>query len=320
MTQRTTGDDFVLLFVYLGKRVPKYLVSNVRRCSTDFPKNKVILATDSKRSLDLHGAEQVFVPQTLLRRNGGSGFRSGFWFKTFDRLFAIEAVHEMYPTSPILHVEGDVRLSPNLNFACFSATKLNWGSVTADEDGAALIQSPSLETSRLLTSALRAEQDVDASVTDMRALANIRRSHRDYVELLPTTADGVEGAIFDFAPLGMWLGGTDPRNTRGISYIRKRQEMHLVDPQNMEFEARDGTLFARAKSNSLAFEVQDLHLHSKRGRLFSIDWADLTSELSSKNNTALFSPKAAFVWLADRFGEYARALCSKLFDWERASH
>lgn len=320
MTRRIADNDFVLLFVYLGKRVPKYLISNVRRCSTDFPKNKVVLATDSRRSIDLHGAEQVLVPQDLLRRNGGYGFRSGFWYKTFDRLFAIEVVHEMYPMSPILHIEGDVRLSPNLNFECFSASKLNWGSVTADEDGAALIQSPSLETSRLLTSALRAEQDVDASVTDMRALANIRRSHSDYVELLPTTADGVEGAIFDFAPIGMWLGGTDPRNTRGISYFRKSQGMHLVDPQNMEFEARNGTLFARAKGHSLASEVQNLHLHSKRARLFSMDWGSLTSELSRTNNTAIFSPKAAIGWLADRFGEYSRALRSKVFDWERASH
>jgi hypothetical protein len=306
--------------VYLGKRVPKYLISNVRRCSTDFPKNKVVLATDSKRSIDLHGAEQVLVPQDLLRRNGGYGFRSGFWYKTFDRLFAIEVVHEMYPMSPILHIEGDVRLSPNLNFECFSATKLNWGSVTADEDGAALIQSPSLETSRLLTAALRAEQDVDASVTDMRALANIRRSHRDYVELLPTTADGVEGAIFDFAPIGMWLGGTDPRNTRGVSFFRQRHEVHLVDPRNLEFKARDGTLFTRPKGHSRAFEVQNLHLHSKSLRLFSTPWPDLVEKLVGERRSSSFNFVASLRWTGDRIGEYIRLVRNVAIKLVRPHH
>jgi len=303
--------QFLFLFVYLGRRVPQYLIENVRQTAGDFSGIDVALATTCRRQIPLKNAIQLTLADSLLRAGGDTGFRGGFWSKTFDRLFAIEAVHELYPDRRVLHIEGDVKLSPNLNLKSFSETKLNWGTVTPSEDGAALVQSPTLETSRRLSELLRMEAERNPTISDMSALANIRRAYPDEVELLPTAPVSSTSEIFDFAPLGMWLGGTDPRNNRGVTYFRKRQGTHLVDPSKFRFEFRDELLLiSNSQSEELADQgvpVQNLHLHSKRANLFVRNWSDLVVRLLNNTRSSRFSPTAFMSWASDRLGEYARA-------------
>ena len=303
--------EFLFLFVYLGSRVPQYLIDNVRQTADVFSGIDVVLATTCRRQIPLRNAIQLTLADSLLRAGGDAGFRGGFWSKTFDRLFAIEVVHERYPDHRVLHIEGDVKLSPNLNLQCFSETKLNWGQVTPSEDGAALVQSPTLEISRRLSELLRMEAEGNSTISDMSALANIRRAYPDIVELLPTAPENSTSEIFDFAPLGMWLGGTDPRNNRGVSYFRKRQGTHLVDPSKFVFEFRDELLLiSKAQANESPNQrarVQNLHLHSKRVDLFVRNWSDVVMSLLKNSYSSRFSLAAFVAWAADRVGEYARA-------------
>lgn len=302
---------FLFLFVYLGSRVPRYLIENVRQTADVFSGIDVVLATTCRRQIQLRKASQLILADSLLRAGGDAGFRRGFWSKTFDRLFAIEAVHERYPDRRVLHLEGDVKLSPNLNLQNFSETKLNWGPVTESEDGAALVQSPTLVTSRRLSELLRIEAVGNPTISDMSALANIRKAYPDVVELLPTAAGDNTSEIFDFAPIGMWLGGTDPRNNRGVTYFRKRQDAHLVDPSKLIFEYRDNLLLvSEAQAGEPANQgsrVQNLHLHSKRTYLFSRNWSDVVMSLLNNTYSSRFSFTAFISWASDRLGEYARA-------------
>lgn len=302
---------FVFLFVYLGSRVPQYLIENVRQTADAFSGVDVVLATTCRRQIPLKNAHQFTLADSVLRAGGDAGFRGGFWSKTFDRLFAIEAVHERYPDRRVLHIEGDVKLSPNLNLQSFSETKLNWGPVTPSEDGAALVQSPTLQTSRRLSELLRMEAEGNPTISDMSALANIRRAYPDVVELLPTAPVSNTSEIFDFAPIGMWLGGTDPRNSRGVTYFRKRQDAHLDDPSGLRFEVRDNLLFVSKghtkEPANYSAQVQNLHLHSKRTKLFIRNWGDVVTSLVNNLDSSSFSPSAFVAWVSDRVGEYARA-------------
>lgn len=299
--------EFLILFVYLGDKIPRYLIENVRYTADLFHDFDVALATTSNRQVSIKAAKQIVLPGSLIRPGGSAGFRSGFWSKTFDRLFALETVHKSFPNHRLLHVEGDVKLSPYLNFERFSPSKLNWGRVTHDQDGAALLQSPTIETSRRLGNLLRNEVEKNPQVTDMSALARIRHSEPDLIELLPTEPSATESEIFDFAPLGMWLGGTDPRNERGITYFRKRQESHLVDCEQVQFIYRNGHLIVSEDGTS-CLEVQNLHLHSKNSSMFSSAWESVISQLVDNQRSQKFSLRAGFGWFADRFGEYYRAL------------
>lgn len=300
---------FLILFVFLGDKIPRYFIENVRYTSDLFSDLDVVLATTSTRQFRINGAKQLDLPEFLLRAGGGVGFRGGFWTKTFDRLFAIEAVHELFPNHRLLHIEGDVKLAPYLNFERFSASKLNWGRVTPTQDGAALLQSPTIDTSRRLGALLRMEVEKKPRVTDMSALANIRHSVPDLVELLPTEPASEVSEIFDFAPIGMWLGGTDPRNERGVAYFRRRQESHLVNPEQIQFSHRNGHLLV-SSAVSASSEVQNLHLHSKNPSLFSSSWESVVSALLKNKQSIKFSLTASFAWCADRVGEYFRALKS----------
>ena len=303
--------EFLFLFVYLGSRVPQYLIENVRQTADVFSGIDVVLATTCRRQIPLRNASQLTLADSLLRAGGDAGFRGGFWSKTFDRLFAIEAVHERYPDRRVLHIEGDVKLSTNLNLQSFSETKLNWGPVTPSEDGAALVQSPTLETSRRLSKLLRIEADGNPKISDMSALANIRKAYPDVVELLPTAPGDNTSEIFDFAPIGMWLGGTDPRNNRGVTYFRKRQDSHLFDPSEFTFEYRDELLLvSKTQTEEPANQeacVQNLHLHSKRVDLFVRNWSDAVMSLMNNTSSSRFSLAAFIAWASDRVGEYARA-------------
>ena len=306
-----TKRDFIFLFIFLGSRVPRYLVENVRHTAEIFPEIDVVLATTSSHQLSLKRARHLVLPQSLIRPGGNAGFRAGFWSKTFDRLFAIEAVHEDFPDRRVLHIEGDVKLSPSLNLESFSDSKLNWGRVTADEDGAALLQSPNLEASQRLSELLRFELEANRDITDMSALANIRLSHPDLVELLPTEIDRSTSEIFDFAPLGMWLGGTDPRNNYGVSRFRQPQKSHIVDASRLNFAFQNQSLLvsraeARETASQLA-KVQNLHLHAKRAKFFSLDWNSAVEGLLDNTRSSTFSFAAALAWAADRLGEYWRA-------------
>lgn len=315
MNHKTTGKDFLILFIYLGRSVPKYVVKNVRETSRTFPRLPVVLATTSVHKYRLGNAVQMRLPAATIRDGGGTGFRKGFWSKTLDRLHAIEIVHEKFPQARILHLEGDVRLSPLLNFDCFSRTSLNWGAVTENEDGAAILQSPTLNTSRMLSELLRAEQRREQDIGDMKALANIRRLNPEVVELLPSVPPVPGKEIFDFAPLGMWLGGTDPRNFRGLVFFRKRQQAHLFDPAGLQLQVSDGNLVATQRNHQSnvtpsAWRVQNLHLHSKRAWLFTKDWDVVVRQLVENRKSTTFNLIGATSWMADRTGEYLRAVCS----------
>ena len=311
MVDAREQSEILIVFVYLGSHLPKYFIKNVERTAIEFPRAAVVLATDRAVNKRIMGAKHIELTKDILRTGGGVGFRNGFWSKSMDRLVALESIHDMFPSHHLVHLEGDVRLSPTFNFQILPKEKLSWGSVTKNEDGAALLSSPTLTSTRFLASSLIEARQKDASATDMKTLFEIRREYPGLVDLLPSLGESTDSVIIDFASFGMWLGGTDPRNSRGVSHFRKIQASHLARPQSFEYRLIENRLMAAPKewttSRNESCELIAMHLHAKNPRYFSLPWPSLASELLSNKRRWSFSVQAFLLWCRDRIGEYFRA-------------
>lgn len=285
-----------LVIVYLGARVPKYLIKNMEHLQKVFPflgKSLVVDASSVKGLSAPQGWEvhtYVRTPETQFLLSAISldhRFRDGFWLYTLERLFAFLELHQLRPDEPLLHIEGDVVLMPQFPFEMLAQLKtLAWLKRDSQEDVAAIVYSPSLTTSDFLASKIREEVLQDSSTSDMRALRSIATQFPEQVCYLPVSPDETNdwGGIFDPAAIGIWLLGVDPRNEAGRS-IRRRlpYENPSLDVENVEFRIVRDQLEVRFPNKNW-FPVWCLHLHSKFPEYFEHDF--LLSALSRSIDNA----------------------------------
>lgn len=297
-----------IVFIFLGKKLPKYAQANLERCRLDFPSHRIILGTDLDDLPENLDVEVVRVSSGLLSQELYSGFRDGFWIKSIERLALLERVHAQYPDIPLLHVEADVRLAPYFDFSILPTRELGWGQVTPIEDGAALVSSPNYSQSLWLSEELQKQVALRPGITDMPALFNIRTANPRRVRLLPTSHTGNPSErkkIFDFAAIGMWIAGTDPRNDAGISRIRVIQPGHQLnlDENDIRLDVGEGQLLLLNSQGGVG-QVQNVHLHAKQPLLFSLEWKELIRHLNKFDKDWKFYPRSFMLWIRDRAGEY----------------
>ena len=275
-----------IVFIHLGKSLPKYLIKNINRTNQLFPAHSITLIVSDPTlcKKKVKGASHIFLydlSYSPLNQSSGTILknesRSRFWRYSFERLLAFSAWHETKPHTKALHIESDVILLPEFKFESFeSSTKLMWANVNSDHDIAALLFSPNFTESKWVSLKLCEQLAINPEVTDMTALFIVRKSFSTRIdELITVPIPKIQEnklekkqPLYDGARIGMWLCGEDPRNHFGF-LIKHIQHLDSdVKPANYEFHINEAGAIT-IKNEGSSWQLQNLHIHSKRLELFS---------------------------------------------------
>lgn len=268
--------------VYLGRKIPRYVISNLKYLTREFPEHRVWLITDSKKVFDknlkkqfriwLYEEEEPTWEVLEENHNYPKNFRGGFWFLTFKRFKVLEAFIQATGIEPVLHLEADVFLMPNFPFSRFSAisTDLVFPMVSPGYGIASTLFIKDLQAIKNFNSYIETEVDRDSNLIDMTLLGKFAEEHPEKVTVLPSgpTSIGATDGFFDGAAFGTYLLGQDPRNFRGISPKYSPIEWHSDQVGLLDYEITGDRLFASLKDKK--FLIYSLHLHSKNPKLFNI--------------------------------------------------
>lgn len=298
-----------LVFIHLGEAKAVHLwtnIENILRSTINYqidvitskPLNDV--ASDNPR-LNFHVYHsEVFLSSVLDQATIDPKFRNGFWRFSLERLFALTAHHQKYPTDSLLHIESDILLLPNFPFYAFDKLeKPAWLKLDEDRDIAAILYIPNIEKSNWLSKVMLQEIEGRKQINDMLLLSAISSQFPESVKILPSISQQDSdlinesyqisskiksqissnfetfGGIFDPAAFGIWLTGNDPRNAFGVT--RKFDTRALlnggtfVDPSKSTFSfSASGGLTVLDKGKRVS--IYNLHVHSKNQKIFKDGW------------------------------------------------
>lgn len=276
-----------LVFVHLGTSPPEILFANIRWLRHSFPNVQIRLASDLPFNLFKEICESEFIELTdtgfWSRINSSPyslDFRGGYWLHTIRRLAALADIHNHLGSGAILHIESDMLLLPNFPFGAFSDVEnLAWIRWTSNSDMPGLLFSPNPSETLKFSRELVALLEFDGNFIDGTALRYLVNDNRVSVDYLPEgSLDCFSSGeicrfgdyIFDALSFGVYLAGTDPRNSWGISKRHlKYPDSSCVDPRRFNISYVGNDLVARHRGQSRQMKLANLHIHSKDIRFFN---------------------------------------------------
>ena len=220
-------------------------------------------------------------------------FRDNFWFSTKARLFLIPKLMEYFKLEKVLHIENDVWIHPEFPFQLLNNLRHALAYPRVDEfRGVASILLINGESGgKLLTDACIRWPDM----TDMQILGQLWVNQQDVYALPSTFGNGnnvLDNWIFDGAKIGMYLFGSDPKNTLGVIKRFNKSPMGDLDSP-LGLQSYQDTVWL---INQGTFKrVANLHLHSKTVGMYSKNWLLILNRQLTKNKMNLsysFSPHA----------------------------
>jgi hypothetical protein len=267
-----------IVFVHLGKSRVAHLFSNIEYLLKIFSGREIVVVSDNKRlRTRVESLGAFFWEFTSLSSNNifnslsrDLNFRDGFWKYSLQRFEAIKEFHNECRSTPLLHLESDVLLFRNFPLHSFeNLQKLAWEGYNEERDVGAIFFSPSFHETDWLIKEISHEIAKDAKVTDMTALARIRKNNPDRILLLPGDPfkqQDFNGGFFDAAPIGMWLTGEDPRNHKG-RVIKLNQHLDSdVDPSRFRYHVTESGMEVELGEGRI--KLFNLHIHSKQTKYF----------------------------------------------------
>lgn len=295
----------IACFVHLGTSIPRHLRENLVRTRRLFPHIEILLITDVPLSrLDFAGKLGVNVRQPFQRSDFGvqppqlgwdPRFWSGYWQKTFDRLFALQEAFNDNPDRTVIHIESDVLLFPSFPFSNFkNAKKVYWGNVGNDHDVAALLIIPDRNILNDLLERLSRLASSDPTITDMTALNRIVQDgfhDQKYLPMAPGDEGDREVGLFDGGPWGHYIYGTDPRAHYGFRIAGRTMSLSRFIPSEFDFVVMGEQLLVND------IPIHSLHVHSKAFFAFSDDFQKLNLRIQRARRKFQIS-RATFVFSA----------------------
>jgi hypothetical protein len=306
----------ILTFVYLGDKLPKYVLTNMSQVAKRFPSYSLVFIGDTKKVCEKVKSLgfNVWLSQDpeaswAINRNSlthDPEFRDGFWFKTLARFFALNEFLRQTPYETCLLIESDVWVSPNFPMPKFeSLTKQIAFPMTTSKQGVAstfFVKDQKSLQHFLDFAEFRVKKD--PSSTDVTILAEYYEMHPDKTMILPSGPishegynNGIaeneqslysdqstfQGQIFDASTWGQFLTGEDPRNSWGYRILYRVQRNHAVNPAVFVFSNQGSSI--QASLLGYQYEVNSLHVHSKDIRIFGDDSFVLTRLSDFKSQT-----------------------------------
>ena len=284
--------------VYLGQKLPKYAIRNLRYLISSFPKENIFFISDNPKSLSLAAQTGVktwmYVEDKSLRGEFEStsslplDFRNGFWYTTTLRFYALRDFMEMNPKESVLQVEADVWISQEFPFEKFrnlpSEAEIAFPLESSDTAAASILYLKDLEAANKLIRITKEYQQNSRNISDMGILGSIFQNELMDVFILPTAPENSPsvtftldqrvrkevyrnlqyfGGIFDSTTYGLYVFGEDPRNHRGKLITHRNQDKHLVQCSKSKFVIEHDA-FGLMETEFLPFH--NLHVHSKDER------------------------------------------------------
>jgi hypothetical protein len=294
--------SLILAFVYLGPKIPRYVITNMQQVSSRFPSFEVVFIGDNEK---ICKKVKAFGFRTWVSPNPDAAwginrlslshdpiFRDGFWFRTLARFFALNEFLKVYPNVSCLLIESDVWISPSFPMHQFddSSFQVSFPVTTSIQGVASTFYVKSSEHMQQFLDFSSHEVQRNPNSTDVTILAEYRRKHPERVTILPSGPTSPEAynlkfrefepklmsdqtffkkQIFDASTWGQFLTGEEPRNSWGFRLINNIQLHHAVNPSLFEFKTDGREFFARF--NGVDYKINSLHVHSKDRRVFKDD-------------------------------------------------
>jgi hypothetical protein len=285
-----------VVFAYLGTKIPKYFVQNLKYFRSTFPEIPLCVVIDdvpNAKKLEKLGFTTYLVREEVrescdelaLKLNHDMKFRSGFWMKTVGRFLALQDLMEQSNLEDVIHVEGDLLCLPKFPFEKFEYLPrgLAFPLETPDLGIASILYIKNFAAVESLCDFTKKEIERDPRTTDMRVLGRYAKVHENEVFLLPTFScsgqvnpryeassvlniivndESIFQGIFDSVSLGQYLFGVDPKNNRGLVKKFFIDDNHLVDPSKFNFLEKGGSIEVLDSKGDIK-KLFSLHIHSK---------------------------------------------------------
>lgn len=286
-----------IVFVHFGSTPPKYLIRNLNRTCVFFPETTVTLITDVKLDIPInhnnfqkHQFELSPDYQVVDRQiSHPKSFRNNFWFTSLARVMAL-CDYVIEKQIAILHIESDVVVSKDLPLQKFANCDRSTAyTMVGQMSGvASVLWLGNVSAAENLRDYIKLRAQTDPMTTDMKILGQYQGDYPQQVRILasfPTKLSHAYsfvpdqviqdmiyseehfGGFFDAADAGQYLLGDDPRNNRGVKFLRRELETSFFKPSKVDFGYSRERRFLNIASGSVN-RFFSLHIHSKNESVF----------------------------------------------------
>ncbi len=283
-----------IAFVHLNSPIPLYLRFNIVSTIKKFPNAKVVIIRNDGKSEGIHsklwhydykpGQKSNLIEDSL---SHPKSFRNNFWFSAIQRFDALRSYMES-SGEPILHIESDVIISKDFPIENFESNSIEiaYPVVAKNRGVASTVFIRNLETAEKLIDFSLEACLVDSQTTDMEILANFSVKNPEQVTSLAfgpndpnaynenfeisrvLSSFSIFNGIFDGNDIGYFLFGTDPRNKRGVSYLRTSIEGNYARIDKWNFKFENLRKFLSLEFHGDLKPIYSLHATSKKLGLF----------------------------------------------------
>ena len=286
-----------IVFVHLNTRIPLFLRNNILDLKTKFPDKKIVLIHNLKQKVQVKGAEIVYLSRNeeeeeMERKYGyPKDFRGNFWFSSLVRFSMLNRFIQN-SLEPVLHIESDILVARDFPFAKFDEIKnlLAFSIVSHQRGISSLLFINNEEGASKLWAYAMNMVNVNSLASDMEILFNFEKDFPQDVCKLPIAPSSLYipdafsleekeknesrimkfGGVFDGHDFGVFLGGTNPWNSFGIS------RLHTFIPESMlnfkithlKFNSRRKFLDIKQEKGNLSVNLFSLHMTNKSSILF----------------------------------------------------
>jgi hypothetical protein len=227
-------------------------------------------------------------------------FRNNFWHSSLAR-FAYLLSYQKRVQQRILHIESDVLIAsdfPLSRFKRLPVSKIGYPILMKNRGVASIFYSGNAATLDKFVSYSISEGLKDSEITDMLILRSFYNQHPRYVKVLPAgpgernmysreiakdifpeIRKGLSEfkGIFDGTDLGFYFFGTNPWNKRGISILQKKDTTSYAKIEQFEIKFNASRDFFDLLNSAHTIPIYNMHITSKRERLFRIGNLELES-------------------------------------------
>lgn len=295
------NSDTPLVFVHIGEDSPAYIPYSLRLAQIHNRLPVFCVSNESNRKqLSVEGVafvplEEFYDPRGFQAAKNGiafnHSFRSGFWLRSFERLFVMHQFLMSYRYQSVLHAELDQLL--------FGVDELARALNRIPQRGVFFpFHSPEKAVASILyvnhlqaiASLIEMAQDGQVRNNEMELLRDWAKANPEQAWALPTLGNRTspnmvpapEGVatlesvviqgIVDAAELGLWVGGRDPRNLQldqtPANHFMYPAEKRWIQPEELrglQFSYDEATkrLIVTDRPSNFSQRIYNLHLHSK---------------------------------------------------------
>ena len=286
-----------IVFVHLNSQIPRYLHLNLAGMAKLFPAQKIILVhNQNKINLSIPGVipfkfekSQIFldIEESL---SHPKDFRNNFWFTAIGRF---EALHQYMKFSgeKIVHIESDVILARDFPFKQFDDLQFDiaFPLVAKNRGVASTLFIRNVESASELVNFSLAACQSQPKISDMEILSKLV-SHKDLKILMLPITQAAEtsfhetncypdlksldyglkkfGGIFDGNDIGVFLYGTNPRNSRGVSTVGQEVIGNFANIRLWRFRYNQSREFIDQISGTKSIPIYSIHATCKKMSLF----------------------------------------------------